>query len=226
MTKYEIPVRDLIGFDYDGTLVRAADGEFFDWLAAEGHRVNKQLYYDGATWEEATGCTGKELGILYGAFSASVAYPEPEPLAGAPTALEIVSQTRRVQIITSRGVGSKKKIFNELCWFYHRVRIESVTFDSLNRKGTLVAERSVKVYLEDNLRHAQEVVEHAPVILIPQQCNRWVNDPRLIVTQAHAEIDDEMSDADWKKVWAAAWEEIPHLIHDLITSPLHWRKSA
>lgn len=207
-----------IASDIDGTMLQNnGDVAFLMYLEECGRAHAHALYRETHSWEAATGLTEAELSGRYADFLNSQHYAPPPPLPGAPAAFEQISRRCNIHLITSRCSKTRRHTLTHLSQHFP-CRFASAAFDALGQKARRVQQIRAFAFLEDNPEHARGVAEVAKVILIPSPTTKPKSVHRnILLTAAHSAVDDGLSDEDWHRIWQHAWDEIPHLISDLIT---------
>jgi uncharacterized HAD superfamily protein len=205
-----------IAFDIDGTLVwPTGDAKFIEHLESQGYHFDHDAFAVDRSWSRAIALSKDELGIIYAEFFDSELYVPPPPMPGAAAALQELGESHGLHLVTSRSSPTAPGTHRHLAQHFS-VTFSSAHFGALSEKAHRVQDCGATIFVEDFPKHALEVAEVAQVILVPHPYNRCMaSHHRIITTNAHRRLRDDMPLAELEDVWRAAWLEIPELIRDV-----------
>jgi len=208
-----------VGIDIDGVLVECNSFALLRWAEAEkGLYGAVERFLETNDWEKAFQLPSTEVSRLYHEFEVSPAYPGTQPIAGARDGLQVLkSHGHSLCTLTARPLSIRERTLTLLEESFGRNIFLSHHFQGVPTKRELVQCTAVHVHIEDNHFQALSVADMTQVILFPGPLNVHLpRNEKCIHLEASRHAHRDMPAHLWQGVWQSAWEEIPHLLADLV----------
>ncbi len=169
--------KKVIAVDFDDVLMEFNAGflDFHNRVHGTTLTFDQLINYDN--WEVVYGCDKETMTARAKNFYVSREHQLVEPVAGAVNAIEKLSRSHSLQIVTSRPTSVREhtlewldRHFPGLFHDFHFTNIYAADVGTKPRsKSEVCREIGAAVLIDDALRHATEVADHAIPVLLPDR---------------------------------------------------------
>ena len=209
----------VVSFDIDDVITHYDEREFLKFGREQYNwHIDLEAFARTHDWSKATG--GKvteEISPVFSEFMLRNAHLQ-RIIPGAQKTLRELSTCCDLHAITARTRALREitmQIFNE--GDIHTV-FSSITWGARKKKGPVIAEKQVKIHVEDDAKEIESIIVNGAGVLVIQFPSfrggkqPIIDDSRVHRLRACNHVQCSETKADKELIWKSAWAEIEDVV--------------